>query len=297
MLWTPPTPLDYFAALVADDAGLPLTEAAISLAQDEDAALDVQAVLAELDAHAVKLNARFDADAGPLQRVRALHRYLYEDLALTGNVNDFYSPANSFVHQVLRTRRGIPISLAVVYLELAGQCGLDAAGLSFPGHFLVKLKLPLGDAVIDPLNGQSLGRDELEQRLGPYLRRNRDIARQWGVEGAGLAPDAPDALATFLVPATPREILTRMLHNLESVYRSAEDLPRTLQVQQRLVVLQPQALDSRRDRGLTLARLGQTEAAIEDLALYLRHSRASTDRVQVQARLDALREAGPPRWH
>lgn len=290
MLWTAPTPLDYFASLVADDDQFALTEAAVALAQDEHPDLDTQSVLATLDAHAQAVRTRLDKPAGELHTLRQLHRYLYTDMGLAGNVNDFYSPANSHVHEVLRVRRGIPISLAVIYLELAGQLGLEAHGLSFPGHFLIKLRLPLGDAVIDPLNGSSLSRQELEDRLEPYLRRGRD----WGVEGAGVPPDL---LAPFLMPASPREIIARMLRNLEALHRSNNDLPRMLQVQQRLVVLQPFEWDWRRDRGLTLARLGQTEAAIEDLALYLRHARSVEDRAKVSAQLEALREAGPPRWH
>ena len=290
MLWTAPSPLDYFGTLVADDDQFALTEAALALAQDDHPELDTQAVLAELDGHARTVRARLEASAGDLVKVRQLHHHLYVELGLSGNVNDFYSPANSHLHEVLRTRRGIPISLAVIYLELAGQLGLRAFGLSFPGHFLIKLRLPLGDAVIDPLNGSSLSRNELEERLEPYLRRGRD----WGVEGAG-RPAA--ALAPFLVPAMPREIIARMLRNLEAVHRSNEDLPRMLQVQQRLVRLQPDEWDWRRDRGLTLAKLGQTEAAIEDLALYLRHTLGGEDRARVSAQLEALREAGPPRWH
>jgi regulator of sirC expression with transglutaminase-like and TPR domain len=290
MLWTAPTPLDYFASLVADDDHFALTEAAVALAQDDNPELDTLSVLATLDAHAQAVRLRFEKPAGDLHKLRQLHHYLYVDLGLAGNVNDFYSPANSHLHEVLRTRRGIPISLAVIYLELAGQLGIDAHGLSFPGHFLIKLRLPLGDAVIDPLNGSSLSRQELEDRLEPYLRRGRD----WGIEGAGVPADW---LAPFLVPSGPREIISRMLRNLEAVHRSNDDLPRMLQVQQRLVVLQPEEWDWRRDRGLTLAKLGQTEAAIADLALYLSHARSLDDRARVSAQLEALREAGPPRWH
>lgn len=290
MDWSVPTPLDYFAALVADDDSLPLTEAAVAIAQADEPALDTLAVLAEIDRLGAKLVARLPSDAGALQRVRALHRYFFEELGFAGNVNDFYSPANSHLHAVLRSRRGIPITLAVLYLELASQIGLKARGVSFPGHFLVKLSLPLGEAVVDPINGQSLSRAELEERLEPYL----DDDVQVGLEGAGALADP---LALFLRPATAREILARMLRNLASIHRGEGDLPRLLQVQQRLVLLQPAEWDWRRDRGETLAQLGQTDAAIEDLSTYLRHAPSARDRRQVSERLEALRDAGPPRWH
>lgn len=290
MDWSVPTPLDYFAALVADDDSLPLTEAAVAIAQADEPALDTLAVLAEIDRLGGKLVARLPGDAGALQRVRALHRYFFEELGFAGNVNDFYSPANSHLHAVLRSRRGIPITLAVLYLELASQIGLKARGVSFPGHFLIKLSLPLGEAVVDPINGQSLSRAELEERLEPYL----DDDVQVGLEGAGALADP---LALFLRPATAREILARMLRNLASIHRNEGDLPSLLQVQQRLVVLQPAEWDWRRDRGETLAQLGQTDAAIDDFSAYLRHAPSARDRRQVAERLEALRDAGPPRWH
>lgn len=293
MLWTAPTPLDYFASLVADDDQFALTEAAVSLAQDEDPALDTQAVLATLDAHAQAARKRLSPNAEPLERVRALHQYLYMEMGLAGNVNDFYSPANSYLHEVLRTRRGIPISLAVIYLELAGQIGLDARGVSFPGHFLIRLRLPLGDALIDPLNGQSLSRQELESLVEPYAQRSREH-RDWGLEGGGMPADW---LAPFIEPTEPREIVSRMLRNLEALHRTSEDWSRLLGVQQRLVTLLPDDWSWRRERGQTLARLGQNAAAIEDLSCYLRHQRGGRDRALVQAQLEALRESGPPRWH
>lgn len=290
MDWSVPTPLDYFAALVADDDSLPLTEAAVAIAQADEPALDTLTVLAEIDRLGAKLVARLPSDAGALQRVRALHRYFFEELGFAGNVNDFYSPANSHLHAVLRSRRGIPITLAVLYLELASQIGLKARGVSFPGHFLVKLSLPLGEAVVDPINGQSLSRAELEERLEPYL----DDDVQVGLEGAGALADP---LALFLRPATAREILARMLRNLAAIHHASGDLSRLLQIQHRQVTLEPEAWVHRRDRGETLAALGQVTQAIADLEDYLRHAGRAGDRSRVAARVEALRDAGPPRWH
>ena len=139
-----PTALDYFAMLVADDASLSLVEAAASIAQDEHPQLDVQAVLAEIDALAAKLRRRVPADAVPLQRLRVLNRFFFHELGFAGNVNHYHDPRNSYLHEVLRSRRGIPITLAVLYIELAQQIGLRARGVSFPGHFLVKLRLSQG---------------------------------------------------------------------------------------------------------------------------------------------------------
>ena len=135
-----PSALDYFATLVVDDGSLPLIEAAASIAQDDYPELDVQAVLADIDRLAAKLKRRIAHDAAPLQRLRLLNRYFFQELAFGGNVNDYYDTDNSYLHAVLASRRGIPITLATLYIELATQIGLPAQGVSFPGHFLIDRK-------------------------------------------------------------------------------------------------------------------------------------------------------------
>ena len=146
----------------------------MSIAQDEYPGLDTQSVLSDIDALAERLKRRVAVDASPLQRVRQLNQYFFNELGFGGNVNNYYDPRNSFVHEVLLRRRGIPITLAIIYVELATQIGLNAQGISFPGHFLVKLSVTkgaqAGDVVIDPFTGQSLSGEELEDRLGPYRR-------------------------------------------------------------------------------------------------------------------------------
>jgi regulator of sirC expression with transglutaminase-like and TPR domain len=285
-----PSPLDYFAALVRDDDSLSLTEAAGAIALADHPALDLAALQTELDQLAQRLRQRLPADAGALQRVRGLHQFFYRDLGFGGNVNDLRDADNSHLHAVLQRRRGLPIALAVLYLELAGQLGLQADGISFPGHFLIKLHLPLGDAVIDPVDGRSLTRAELEQRLEPYLSHEMRIDLEAGM-GLG------ELLSDYLQPASAREILARMLRNLARLHREDGDLPRLLQVQHRQIVLEPLDWTLRRERGQALAALGQTALAIEDLALYLQHAGAAPDRARVSAQLAALRDAGPPRWH
>ncbi len=275
-----PTALQYFASLVAEDDGFNLLEAAISLAQDEHPQLDPQGVMAQVDALAERLKRRIPADAAVLQKLRFLNRYFFQDLGFAGNVNNYYDPRNSYLHEVLGTRRGIPITLALLYIELASQIGLSARGVSFPGHFLVKLRASKGEVVIDPLSGHSLSREELEQRLQPYRRQH------------GLSGDHEVPLGLFLQAAPPRDVIARMLRNLKEIHRTAEDWPRLLAVCDRLVVLLPQDWVERRDRGLTLAEIGRDAAAAEDLALYLRHLPEADDAPALRERLHALRGDG-----
>src|SRR6218665_3026808 len=200
-----PTPLEYFATLVAEDEGLNLLEAAAAIAQDEFPDLDVQAVLGEVDLLARRLVQRLPADASARHKLRLLTRYFHDELGFAGNVNNYYERGNSYIHHVLATRRGIPISLAVVFLEIAAQLGLQAQGVSFPGHFLVRLKLGDGDVVLDPFTGRSLSRERLDEVLQTYRH------------GSSLPEAAELPLERFLQAAAPREILARMLRNLKEI--------------------------------------------------------------------------------
>lgn len=226
--WPVPTALDYFATLVADDEGLNLAEAAAAIAQDDFPRLDVQQVMSDLDLLGERLRARLPADSPPSHRLRMLNQYFHGELGFAGNVNDYYAVGNSYVHQVLATRRGIPITLAIIYMELASHVGLRVRGVSFPGHFLMKLRLPQGEVVLDPFSGRSLGRSELDEYLSPWRDR------------AEMAPDEPLSLDAFLGTASKRQILARMLRNLKQIHFEQQDLPRLLAVQQRLVALLPE---------------------------------------------------------
>ncbi len=270
------TPLRYFESLVQSDEDFPLLEAAASIAQDEEPALDVQEVLATCDALLVRLRRRFKGGAEAIQKLSALNQFFYTELGFAGNANDFYAPENSYLNEVLRSRRGIPISIAVIWLELAQSLGLHAEGVSFPGHFLVKVTLPEGLVVMDPLTGQSLGLDDLAERLSlfrPHLGESGDM-------------DTP--LGLFLQPAPPRDILSRMLRNLKEVFNSQADWLRLVCVLDRLIVLNPHVLTERRDRGLALLELGQAERAREDLQHYVVAAPDASDALDIHQRLSAL---------
>ncbi len=274
-----PTPLGYFAALVGDDDSLPLLEAATALAQDEYPDLDVQEVLGDVDQLLARLRRRCSNDTDPLQRLRALNQFFFRDMGFGGNVNNYYDPDNSYLNAVLRTRRGIPISLAVLWLELAQGLGLKARGVNFPGHFMVKVNLPNGQVVIDPFTGQSLSREDLSERLEPYKRRN------------GLVDDFDVPVGLYLQASPSREILARMLRNLKEIHRTQEDWLRLIAVQDRLLVLLPEAWVEYRDRGLAWAEMGDARLAVSDLEVYILHTEDALDRDAMDQRLQELKRA------
>ena len=269
--------LDYFAALVQQDDSIPLFEAALAIAQDADPQLDLAATQAEVDVLAATLQRRLAADASSVQKLRMLNHFFYHELGFAGNVNDYYDPDNSYLHRVLSTRRGIPISLAVLYMELAQQVGLNVKGISFPGHFLMKLSVQAGDIVLDPFNGASLSREELEERLEPYFEQQ---------SYPGAIP-----LSYYLHAAHPREILVRMLRNLKTLFVEHVRWQRVLSVQQRLVILLPGDVTERRDRGLAYANVECPQAALQDIEAYLSERPYAPDADMLREKLPELREA------
>ena len=229
-----PTALDYFSTLVQSDEEFPLLETAISLAQDEFPALDIEQVLGEVDLLAARLKRRLMPQAEPLDKLRELNQFFYQELRFAGNVNHYDDPHNSFLNMVLTRRLGIPISLAVLWLELGQSIGLKVHGVGFPGHFLVKLDLTYpqeGHVVIDPFSGESLSRDDLAERLIPWLP---------GAQAGKPQAVSDEALAFHLEPAEPRDIIARMLRNLHEIYRRQGDDERLLKVRARLTVLLPE---------------------------------------------------------
>ncbi len=269
--------LDYFASLVQDDEQIPLFEAALSIAQDDDPTLDLTGYQLEIDKMAARLKRRLPADIAQIPKLRLLNNYFYQELGFAGNLNDYYNPDNSYLHKVLATRRGIPISLAIIYIELAHQVGLDVKGISFPGHFLMKISVKSGDIILDPFNGASLSREDIEERLEPYFIHGRS------------ASDPP--LASYLADATPRQILVRMLRNLKALFAEHPHWKEFLNVQQRLVILLPEEISERRDRGLAYASLDCPQAALQDLEAYLERCPRASDAESLRARLPELRAA------
>jgi regulator of sirC expression with transglutaminase-like and TPR domain len=272
-----PSPLQYFSSLVQSDEHFPLLEAAISLAQDEYPDLDVQQVLGDVDQLLARVKRRLPADASALQKLRLLNQFFFHDLNFGGNVNNFYDPDNSYINAVLKTRRGIPISLAVLWLELAAGLGLNARGVAFPGHFMVKVNLPKGQVLIDPFTGQSLSREELSERLEPFRLKNT------------LDDEFDMPIGLYLQSALPRDIINRMLRNLKEIHKTQEDWQRLIAVEDRLIVLQPDAWTEYRDRGLAWAVQGHVARAVPDLEKYLACAEDALDLDTIAERLSQLR--------
>ena len=272
----PTRQLDYFTSLVAEDDHFPLTEAAIAVAQHAFPDLDVQHTLDEIDALGSKLKKRITADTSQVQRLQLLKHFFYIELGFGPNANDFYAPENSYLHHVIESRRGIPISLAILMIELGQQIGLKIRGVSFPNHFMMRVSLPQGEIIMDPLNGATYSKDELQAMLDPYLDAK-------GYRGETALP-----LSIFLRASSSREILSRFLRNLKLIYTEHERWERLLGIQERLVILLPDAIEEVRDRGLIFAQLEYLRPALQDMQHYISEAPEASDAEEIRNHIATL---------
>jgi regulator of sirC expression with transglutaminase-like and TPR domain len=269
--------LDAFAAQLArEDDKIELARVSLMIAEDAYPSLDVEHYLAEFERLAQRLREQLPQPHGAEECVVALNQFLFDDLGFWGNTDDYYDPRNSYLNEVMDRRTGIPISLAVVYMELGRRIGLPLEGVSFPGHFLVRLRLRGGMLVLDPFTGGvPQSEDELRQRLHRVIP-----------DGAtGPVPVTQLPIEQFLEPATNRQILARMLRNLKGIYREADKPERTLEVLNRMLLVSPEANGELRDRGYVFQRLEAFRAALQDLTTYLEREPGALDADDVRAKV------------
>jgi regulator of sirC expression with transglutaminase-like and TPR domain len=268
---------DRFAELLArDEAEIDLARACLLIAEDAYPGLDVEGHLGEIERLAMRLRERFPAGAGNEERVASLNGFLFDELGFSGNTRDYYDPRNSYLNQVLERRTGIPITLSILYLEIGRRIGLAFEGVSFPGHFLVRLRLRGAMLVLDPFSGgDALPESELRARLARVIP-----------EGAtGGVPVDALPLDTFLEAASKRQILARLLRNLKGIYREAGQSQRQLEVLNRMRVVAPEAHGELRDRGYLYQNMECYRAALKDLQDYSALEPEAPDIDDVRARL------------
>ena len=268
--------LQRFAELVALDQ-FDLAEACLLIAADAYPSLDADAVLARIGAMAATVRGRIPADAFAEQRIAALNHFLFEELGFRGNVDNYYDPRNSYLNDVLERKTGIPITLSILYMELGRRIGLPMQGVSFPGHFMVKLRVARGQLVLDPFAG---GTPQSEAGLRKRLEESLPPGRG----------GAEHALESYLVAASPHHIIARVLRNLKVIHVEHAEHQLALGVMDRLLLAMPEAVEERRDRGLIYERLEAFRAALADLETYLQQRPEASDAVEVHAKVVELKQ-------
>lgn len=262
-----------------EDGKIDLARACLLVAQDAYPALDVDHYMAEIERMAAKLRARMTTATAAEEKVIALNHFLFEDLGYSGNANDYYDPRNSYLNEVIDRRTGIPITMAIVYMEVGRRVGLPLEAVSFPGHFLVRVPMRRGMLVLDAFEGGlPQSEDELRERLKRVVPR--------GATGSVPPEDLP--LDQFLEPATNRQILGRLLRNLKGIFREKDQPDRLLEVLNRMLLVAPDAHAELRDRGLVYQRLECWRPALQDLRDYTERDPEASDADEIRARVIEL---------
>jgi regulator of sirC expression with transglutaminase-like and TPR domain len=256
------------------DDQVDLARAALLVAKEEYPQLPVDRYLVRLEQLAEEVKDRLDEETAAPVVLQELLATLYQRNGFRGNRDAYYDPRNSFLSEVLDRRRGIPLTLGIVMLEVGWRLGLPLEGVNFPGHFLVRLRGEGINLLMDPFDE---GRVRFEDQAQELLDR---------VYGGMVRVQEG-----FLRPASRRDMLVRLLTNLKGVYVNVHDHRRALAAVERILVIHPTAPAEIRDRGTLLARMGRTEEALEQLEWYLDYAPEAADAGRIRALVEELRGA------
>ena len=265
-----------FGALTqGPDDAVDLARCALIVGRIIEPDLDPQPFLAELDQMGAAMAARLPSPAGGAGALVEAVAGLFREEGWSGDEEDYYNPANSYLHQVLQRRRGIPITLSLLYLEVARRAGLTVQGVGAPGHFLVKFRDGDRDRFLDPYHGGvEVSGEALRARLRPWA----------DASGRSLEP--------LLVGVTKRQMLARILANLKGAYLRQRDYPGALAATEHLLAMSPWALEEMRDRGFLHSKLRHYDSALADLEAYREHAAGARDGARVDALIERVRLAG-----
>jgi regulator of sirC expression with transglutaminase-like and TPR domain len=266
-------PLREFAELTgAPDDRIDLARAALAIARWEYPALEVDAYVERLDGLARGVDGpRRSTD--PLGRLHRLREYLFVEQGFAGNREEPYDPRNSFLNDVLDRRKGIPITLSLVLMEVGKRLGLAVEGIGLPGHFIAGARFGDSQILLDPFNaGALLTPEACEELVG------RALGRQ-----VTLKPE-------HYVPVSRRRLLARMLANLKGIYWQREAWDRVVGVIDRLLVLDPKAAVEWRDRGVAWTKLGEIRRGLVDWERYLTEFPNAADHEAVKGHLRKARQ-------
>jgi regulator of sirC expression with transglutaminase-like and TPR domain len=262
---------NFYREINQPDAQIDLAAAALYIAQEEYPNLEVDAYLNALDVMAAEAEERVPVERYPLKTIQSLNRYFYDDLGYIGNTDDYYDPRNSFLNEVIERRTGIPITLSLVYLEVARRLDFPMVGINMPGHFLIRPEFEEVGIFVDAFNqGEILFEQDCEQRLAQIYGRPVQLQ------------------PSFTAAVSPRQLLVRMLTNLKMIYLNRQDLSKALAAVERMLLLVPDAPIELRDRGLLYYQLGELAKASHDLEIYIAMLPNADDADTIRRLLDRL---------
>jgi regulator of sirC expression with transglutaminase-like and TPR domain len=255
-----------------DEEAFSLDRASLVMALEEYPNLDIQAYLRRLDTFAARAQVLIGEDRAAINVIEAINQVLFVQEGLRGNDEDYYDPRNSYLNEVLDRKLGIPISLSVIYMEVAKRIDFPVRGIGFPGHFLTKHVANDRDIIIDAFNlGRILTQNDCQELLDKIY--NGTVSMN----------------TSLLQPMEKRTILTRMLYNLKGVYTQKEQYQKALSAIDKILMLNPWTPSEVRDRGLLYMQTSLFAKALADLEAYLAHAVAPEDSSYIQSHIKMLR--------
>lgn len=264
----------FYQEIQAADGQIDLARAALYIAQEEYPTLDPEEYLNALRMMAEEVSERLPAERYPLRMIRVLNHYLFEDLGFRGNRQNYYDPDNSFLNQVLDRRTGIPITLSLVYLEVAKRLDFAMEGVGMPGHFLIRPKVNEMEICVDPFHqGEVLFPEDCRVRLEQVFGQPVEWRSQ------------------FLNPVSDRQFLSRLLTNLKMIYLQQQQFLKALGVVDRILLIFPKSPMEWRDRGLLYYQLGRWSEARFDLERYLEAMPTTNDAPVIRQLLERIQSS------
>jgi len=237
------------------DDEIRLAEAALMIAKFEYPELNINEQLLKIKNIAQEINNRLPESANAAEILKQLNHVLFVEKGYEGNTSSYYDPRNSFLNDVIDRRLGIPISLSILYIELGHALGLPLSGVSFPGHFLVKLEISDGAIVLDPyFGGISLDEDDIEERLREYYGATLNKSRSQGV----------------LASSSNKDIILRVMRNLRNLYVQEENWEKALPLADMMVEMDDDQADALKARAAIYDQQECHIPALADYSAYLK---------------------------
>ncbi len=256
------------------DEYIDLARAALYIAQEEYPELEPEIYIKTLDAMAEELSRQLPTNRYPLLMIQKINQYIYEELGFNGNNNDYYDTQNSFLNKVIDRRLGIPISLSLIYLEIARRIDFPMVGVGMPGHFLIRPDVEEMEIFVDTFNhGEVIFSQDCQDRLNQIYQQNINFQ------------------PAYLKAVSKKQFLARMLNNLKIIYVHQQELEKALAAVERNLLLFPDASIELRDRGLLLFQLGYFSQAIGVLENYLEIVPDSEDASTIRSLISQLRKS------
>ena len=263
----------FYREINQPDEQIDIAKASLCYAQAEYPDLNIQKYLHFLDAIATEVQSQLSSAAYPLKVIKAINFELFDGLGFQGNSQDYYSPKNSFLNQVIERRMGIPITLSVIYLAVAQRIGFPMVGIGMPGHFLIRPDFEDVGIFVDAFNcGEILFKQDCQKKLTAMYQQPVTLDPDW------------------LAPVSNKQILARMLNNLKFIYLHSRQIDKALAAISGIIKLLPDNTAEIRDRGLLYYQINRWQEAAVDLEYFIKIAPETEDTATIQLLLDKINQ-------